>query len=387
MKYSINWDLESIFPGGSRSTQLHEKMALLQEQLEELSKNVTSWNSEQDGPDFKHFTQLLALQEKVTFGLSQVHTFIEAVQSADINNKQASALLGKAFELSSFSSTVQTILAKKIVEIPDSEWTNLTNLPEFQPIQFVLNEIRTQGKELLSEAEEALINSLSIDGFQGWSDHYDTLVATIEIPFEDKDGRVTNLSAGQAYNKMNADPDAEVREQLFQKWEATWSAKAPLFSDTLNHLAGFRLADYQAHGVTDYLKRPLEYNRMKRETLDTMWQAVSDHKQPFIDYLNRKAQLLGKEKLAWQDIEAPVLVGNAEPQVYPYDQGAEFIIENFKKVSPKMADFAQYAFEHNWIEAENRSGKRPGGYCAELPESNESRIFMTYADSPVKFLL
>lgn len=382
MKYSMNWDLESIFPGGSRSTQLHEKMGLIQEQLEELSKNVNSWNSEQDGPNFNYFAQLLALQEKTTFGLSQVHTFIEAIQSADIKDKQASALLGKAFELSSFSSTVQTILAKKIVEIPTPEWSKLTNLPEFQPIQFVLNEIRTQGKELLSEAEETLINTLSIDGFQGWSDHYDTLVATIEIPFEDKDGHVTKLSAGQAYNKMNADPDAEVREQLFQKWESTWSAKAPLFSDTLNHLAGFRLADYQAHSVTDYLKRPLEYNRMKRETLDTMWQAVSDHKQPFIDYLNRKAQLLGKEKLAWQDIEAPVLVGNAEPQVYPYDQGADFIIENFKKVSPKMADFAQHAFEHNWIEAENRSGKRPGGYCAELPESNESRIFMTYADSP-----
>lgn len=30
---------------------------------------------------------------------------------------------------------------------------------------------------------------------------------------------------------------------------------------------------------------------------------------------------------------------------------------------------------------ENRPGKAPGGYCAELPESKESRIFMTYAES------
>ena len=34
-----------------------------------------------------------------------------------------------------------------------------------------------------------------------------------------------------------------------------------------------------------------------------------------------------------------------------------------------MAKFAQSAFEKSWIEAEDRPGKRPGGYCTELPET------------------
>lgn len=306
---------------------------------------------------------------------------MEAVQSADVLDKHAGIIFGQVFELSSAFSTLQTISTKKMVAMPDDSWNDLVELPAFKEIEFSLNETRRQGKELLSETEEALINSLSVDGFQGWSDHYDSLVATIEIPFEDAEGHVQQLSAGQAYNKMNTDPDTKVREQLFKKWEETWGNMAPLFSDTLNHLAGFRLADYKAHGVKDFLKRPLEYNRMKQETLDTMWKAVSDHKQPFIDYLNRKAKLLGKEKLSWQDTEAPVMIGNAPAKVYPYDDGADFIVENFRKFSGKMADFAQYAFEHSWIEAENRGGKRPGGFCSELPESKESRIFMTYAES------
>lgn len=46
-----------------------------------------------------------------------------------------------------------------------------------------------------------------------------------------------------------------------------------------------------------------------------------------------------------------------------------------------MATFAQSAFEKSWIEAEDRPGKRPGGYCTELPETQESRIFMTYSNS------
>lgn len=381
MKYNMKWDLESIFPGGSSSPELKEKLNIIRNQLDELSSLTTKWDTEKDSPAFKELNNILLVQEKLTKGLSQVFTFVEAVQSADVLDKHAGIIFGQVFELSSAFSTLQTISTKKMVAMPDDSWNDLVELPAFKEIEFSLNETRRQGKELLSETEEALINSLSVDGFQGWSDHYDSLVATIEIPFEDTEGHVQQLSAGQAYNKMNTDPDTKVREQLFKKWEETWGNMAPLFSDTLNHLAGFRLADYKAHGVKDFLKRPLEYNRMKQETLDTMWKAVSDHKQPFIDYLNRKAKLLGKEKLSWQDTEAPVMIGNAPAKVYPYDDGADFIVENFRKFSGKMADFAQYAFEHSWIEAENRGGKRPGGFCSELPESKESRIFMTYAES------
>src|SRR5699024_6160074 len=148
-------------------------------------------------------------------------TFIEAIQSADVSDKQAGTISGQIFELNSTFSTLQTILTKKMVAMPDDKWNELIELPAFKAIDFSLNETRTQGKELLSEAEEALINTLSIDGFQGWSDHYDSLVATIEIPFEDSEGQVHLLSAGQAYNKMNTDPDNGVREQLFKKWEET----------------------------------------------------------------------------------------------------------------------------------------------------------------------
>ncbi len=33
MTYSINWDLETIFPGGSDSVQLKERMSQLEEEI------------------------------------------------------------------------------------------------------------------------------------------------------------------------------------------------------------------------------------------------------------------------------------------------------------------------------------------------------------------
>lgn len=105
------------------------------------------------------------------------------------------------------------------------------------------------------------------------------------------------------------------------------------------------------------------------------------NKQPLVDYLTRKANLFGKEKMEWQDQDAPIILGDLKEKTFTFDEAASFIIENFQKFSPKMATFAQSAFEKNWIEAEDRPGKRPGGYCTELPETQESRIFMTYSNS------
>ena len=77
----------------------------------------------------------------------------------------------------------------------------------------------------MSEAEETIINTLSLDGLNAWSQHYDTIVASIAIPFTRSDGTTITLSAGQAFNKMMGDPDPEVRAQLFAEWEKAWGEK------------------------------------------------------------------------------------------------------------------------------------------------------------------
>jgi len=80
--------------------------------------------------------------------------------------------------------------------------------------------------------------------------------------------------------------------------------------------------------VSDFLKTSFEYNRMEKESLDAMWKAVSEHKQPFFDYHDRKAQLIGKKNqldLA-RCLKSPVFSGQYQPQLYPYDKGGPKIL-------------------------------------------------------------
>ncbi|EOT40061.1 M3 family oligoendopeptidase [Enterococcus dispar] len=378
--YALTWDLDSIFPGGSQSKELTARMELLAEQLKEYQTKVKNL-AVKDDTAAESLTNLLNLREKIANGFSQCSSFLNALMSADVTDVDAKIRYSKLTTLSPIFQLSETILAKKFTEIDDENWMKLLENDALKTVAFRLSEIRRDGNELLSEEAENIINTLSLDGLNAWSQHYDTLVATIEIPFTDENGNLQQLSAGQAFNKMMGDPNSEVRATLFAAWEKVWSEKAELFGDTLNHLDGFRLSTYKLHGVTDYLKQPLEYNRMSKATLDAMWSTIQKNKQPIVDFLTRKAQLFGKEKMEWQDQDAPIILDGMKERTFTYDEAAAFILENFRKFSPKMADFAQMAFEKSWIEAENRRGKRPGGYCTELPETQESRIFMTYSNS------
>ncbi|MGM9903649.1 M3 family oligoendopeptidase [Enterococcus hirae] len=378
MTYSLNWDLDSIFPGGSNSSALHQRLKELGEQMDTYYNQTSEWIFSLG--ELEPLAEILNSQEIVTNGFEQCNSYITALLSANVKDSEAKILSGKLYALLPRWQAADTILSNKFAEISDNDWTKLIEDEHFKPVAFRMNEIRRDGRQLLSEAEEHIINTLSLDGLNAWSSHYDTIVASVTIPFE-QEGEIIELSAGQAFNKMMSDPDPEIRKKLFIAWEAAWKEKAPIFADTLNHLDGFRLSTYKLHGITDFLQKPLEYNRLQKETLDVMWETIQKNKQPLVDYLTRKANLFGKEKMEWQDQDAPVILGDLEEKTFTFDEAAAFIIENFKKFSPKMADFAQSAFEKSWIEAEDRPGKRPGGYCTELPETQESRIFMTYSNS------
>lgn len=373
MKYAINWDLESIFAGGSSSESLQQELQQISTKMKEFHQLVDAFTPNAEN-QVEVLTEILAVHEEIQKSFTECGSFIEALNSANIHDQQAKLLTGQLYSNLPAFQLATTILNKKFASYSEEDWQNL--MTHFSQIAFRLSEMRRDGQELLDEQSENIINTLALDGQSAWSQHYDTIVASIQIPFNGE-----MLSAGQAFNTMMSSQDKAVRQELFEKWEQAWSEKADIFADTLNHLDGFRLNNYKLHGVDDFLKQPLEYNRLDKETLDMMWGTIQKNKQPIIDFLTRKAQLFGKDKMDWQDQDAPIVLGDFEERRYTFDQAADFIVENFKKFSPKMSEFAQMAFDKAWIEAEDRPGKRPGGYCTSLPKSQESRIFMTYGES------
>jgi pepF/M3 family oligoendopeptidase len=372
--YQPTWDLDSLFEGGSTSQAFQEYLEKTKHDIGELATELENMKLGEKGSaeELANFTEKL---EGTIFRFREASAFVSCLSAQDVTDEDANTLVSERSSLSASFNGVMTIFMQKLTEIPDDRWEQLLEENKaLQEIKFVLTEYRRKAKDLLSAQEETLINDLAVDGYHAWNQMYSTIVGKMTIKVE-IDGETKTYSVGQASNLLSSS-DRELRKQVYKKLQEAWKREGALIAQTLNHLAGFRLETYKHRKWNNVLKEPLAINRMKQETLDAMWTAISNHKQPFVDYLNKKAEMLGLEKLSTYDIGAPI---SSNVKKLSYTEGANFIIEQFRTFSPKMADFAKEAFEKRWIEAEDRPGKRPGGFCTSFPDSKETRIFMTYS--------
>ncbi|MCY9187045.1 M3 family oligoendopeptidase [Bacillus halotolerans] len=366
------WDLDSFFKGGSQSEEFKGYIEKLSQSLRAFQDMADAFEAPETSDDAGRLTALLDSFEQNSVKLQQAGAFVSCLQAQNISDQKANEHKSFMHQLvADFQSSLVT-LDHKLVEIDQGVWEELLKTPGLREVSYILNERRERVAEKLSPDKEKLIGSLAVDGYHAWDDLYHIVVGKMTIPFEEK-----QLSVGQAENMMSSQ-DRDVRKTVFERTNQAWEREQDIFSSTLNHLAGFRLETYKARGWEDVLKEPLQINRMKKETLDTMWQVITENKQPFVQFLNRKASMLGLEKLNWYDVEAPI--GSAGKE-YSYDEAANLIVSQFSTFGRKLSAFTEKAFRDRWIEAEDRSGKRVGGFCTSFPDSGESRIFMTFSGS------
>ncbi|WP_079509829.1 M3 family oligoendopeptidase [Mesobacillus jeotgali] len=371
--YSDVWNLDVFFEGGSDSPAFADHLKAAGEQIEKFKREVDRWQPVDQPDEGQRLVNLVELFDGAARKVRQAGAFVSCLHAQNTDDKKAGQLKATVTELSASLQSALTTFDQQLSGFSNEVWDKLLQEGLLKELRFVLTERRERAAEKLSEKEETAINALSVDGYHGWGQMYDLLVGKTKVQYKEE-----SLSVGQAANKL-ADSDRSVRKEVFAAWEQAWGEKEDFYAKTLNHLAGFRLNVYKLRGWEDVLKEPLDINRMKKETLDAMWDVISDNKEPFVRFLNRKAKLLGLEKLSWFDLDAPI--GSADSTM-SYQQGADFIVENFAEFGKEMAEFAKMAFENDWIEAEDRPGKAPGGFHTFFPESSQSRIFMTYSGTP-----
>ncbi|WP_201006158.1 M3 family oligoendopeptidase [Paenibacillus glycanilyticus] len=369
--YPMKWDLETFYEGGSGSAAFASELAGIEKDVAELDRLL----SDSSLGTKKKVEDTTAILQSVLIRLRQSESFVECLQAQNMKDSAASGLSDRVKTISAKLLGALTRYDNELRQIGDEEWAAISSDGSLGEVAFSLSERRELAKEKLAPELEALAGDLAVDGYHGWGALYDLIVSRAKFTDIGENGEEKILSAGQMFNRLS-DGDRSVRIRAFAEWEREWGDAAELCADALNRLAGFRLKLYGKRGWDSVLKEPLQINRMSEATFNAMWSAINEGKPKLVRYLERKAKLLGLEKLDWHDVSAPL---GSSARTISFDEGAKFIVEQFRKFSPDMADFSEVAFRDAWIEAEDRAGKRPGGFCTSFPKSRQTRIFMTYS--------
>ncbi|WP_028612170.1 M3 family oligoendopeptidase [Paenibacillus harenae] len=368
--YPQSWNLEVFYEGGAASAAFSQELRGMEEDIAKLDEALAGGSPDSSGLEAQ--TELL---QSVLLRLRQTESFVECLLAQNMKDSAAGAQSNRVKTLAAKFNGMLTRYDNTLRGLNDEEWAALLKQGSLADVAFNLAERRELAKRKMAPELEALAGDLAVDGYHGWGDYYNTIVSRTNFTDVGKDGEKKMLSAGQMHNRLS-DGDRQVRQAAFAEWERVWSEQAELCAETLNRIAGFRLKLYEKRGWQSVLQEPLQINRMSEATLQAMWSAIEESKHVLVRYIERKAKLIGVEKLDWHDVEAPI--GSATRTI-PYDDGAAFIVEQFRTFSPELADFSEMAFKDAWIEAEDRAGKRPGGFCTSFPKDGQTRIFMTYS--------
>lgn len=241
---------------------------------------------------------------------------------------------------------------------------------------FMLKEAAEQSKYLMSNEMEALAAEMSLSGGNAFEKLQGTVTSQLTLDFE-LDGKVQKMPMPALIN-LRSHPDEATRRRGYEAENKAWEEVKETLAACLNGVKGEANTLNKRRGRKDAVHSSLEAARIDRKTLEAMLAAMEGSFPMFRKYFKAKAQKIGKEKLAWWDVFAPL--GKTD-KVYSFEEARDFILDNFDKFSPDLCAFAKRAFDNSWIDAEQRDGKRGGAFCMEVQGVKESRILSNFDGS------
>jgi oligoendopeptidase F len=262
---------------------------------------------------------------------------------------------------------------------------------------FALREAAQQSRFLMSEVEEALAADLSLSGAGAWGKLQGTVTSQLAGDIQ-LDGEVRSLPLPAIIN-LHSHPDEAVRKAAYALEIALLDSVREPLAACMNGVKGSVIILNKRRGREDALHSAIDQARIDRATLETMLAAMEASFPAFRRYYLKKAQRLGKEKLPWYDIWAPVSVpegsvpegsvpeGSApnggapnggSKKMYSFKEAQEFILTHFASFSSDLASMAKRAFKNLWIDAEQRDGKRGGAFCMGISGAKESRVLCNF---------
>ena len=248
--------------------------------------------------------------------------------------------------------------------------------PSAKSHEFALNETAEQSVYMMSETEENIAAELSLSGGNAFGKLQGTVTSQLMVDFE-LDGEVKKLPMPALIN-LRSHPDEATRQRAYAAENKAWEGVKETLTACMNGVKGEAITLNKRRGREDAIHESIDSARMDRATLKAMLSAMEASFPMFRKYFKNKAKRLGKDKLAWWDISAPLGKAN---KAYTFEEARDFIVENFNKFSPELGTFARRTFDNNWIDAEQREGKRGGAFCMGIAGLKESRILSNFDGS------
>ena len=373
----MSWDLTPFFPSfdGPEYRAFRAQLARDLETLDAEARALGKLGRER----LNEWAALLVRLEDATARSAHVASYLGCLSSADSRDEAVAREVAATAAARAEQEKVYVVVRAAVRAADDALFAELVSDERLRSASFFLARLRERARWSMTEPEENLAADLDATGLAAWGRLYGQLSGKLEFELAVSGRPVRHLPVSMTRTLLE-DPDPGVRRAAFKGANDAWARTADVTAACLNAISGTRLALHARRGVAHFLDPALFDAAISRATLDAMLESVRARAEIARRYLRRKAEMLGRERLGFSDLLAPLPKGDTAR--ISWESACAAIESAFGASYPALASLARKAFERRWIDWEPRPGKRPGGFCSGSSLIDESRVFLTFNGAP-----
>ena len=136
-KYSLNWDLDVFFPGGSDSPEFQRFMENLEEDVDGFHRRIRQLEGT-SATDVRSLEEILNTLQDLIARLDESGSFIECLTSQNTKDEQAKIYRARLSQVGAAFNSAMTRLDRLFLQMSDSEWASFLQSPRNRPDRFLL---------------------------------------------------------------------------------------------------------------------------------------------------------------------------------------------------------------------------------------------------------
>lgn len=235
-----------------------------------------------------------------------------------------------------------------------------------------LQKVRIRAKHNLSEREEEIFSKKALTGAGALIRLFDEEWGAQEFKVKGKP-----LSESQALNLLYS-PSRKTRIDAHKGITEALMTQSRRISIVFNTLVLDKWINDEYRGFLSPEDSRHLANETNKKEVDSLVNAVNSSYSVVQEFYKLKAKLLKIKKLKDYDRYAPIGTSSVK---YSFSEARKLVVSSFSDLSKDFGEKADRFFKENWIDAEDRKGKRSGAFCSFITARTHPVVFINYHGS------
>jgi oligoendopeptidase F len=351
----VRWDLSSFY-AGIDDPALEGDVAAWEERAKRFQASYKGKLMELLGAAITEYAELTMLLDKIECYLFLLSSI--SLGDAPVSAKKSSVeqrLNGAAGAFLTFFELELCALPDAALDglksgdaVVDKHWPFIQNVRRFTP-------------HLLSEEVEGALTKRAAFGAGAWAEYFDEVEDDLRFTFEGKE-----MTQKDLIHLMNYDPSAERRASALLTLDKGYAGAFEKYSaQSLWMVAGSKAVEDRERKYGHPMSARNLSNKVSDAMVEALHDAVTSATPPLAKrHYALKAKLLGREKLAWSDRNAPLPI--EDTSTFPYDEAMRIVLDAYGAFSPTLAALVRKIADAKHVDAPPVPKKATGAYNLSL---------------------